>query len=113
MKSIKLDLESLAVNYADVNSSKPVLRLHRPKKRFKPRIKRPKPNTPIKILRRKLSNIRSKIVKRLDDTTFRLGNKSNLPKKRMEANRYYREYKLLRQRLEKLEQMKKHPQKLM
>lgn len=110
---LTIDLESNSVNYADVNSTKPVLKFRRPKRRMKPRVKRPKPNTPIAVLRRKLANVRSKIVKRLDDTTFRLGNKNQLPKKKMEANKYYQQYKTLKMRLDKLQEMRKNPQKLM
>lgn len=110
---LTIDLESDSVNYADVNTVKPVMKFRRPKRRMKMRVKRPKPYTPIAILRRKLANIRGKIIKRLDATTFRLGNKSKLPMKKMEANKYYQQYKTLKMRLDKLQEMKKNPQKLM
>jgi hypothetical protein len=110
---LTINLESDSVNYADVNTVKPVMKFRRPKRRMKMRVKRPKPYTPIAILRRKLANIRGKIIKRLDATTFRLGNKSKLPMKKMEANKYYQQYKTLKMRLDKLQEMKKNPQKLM
>jgi hypothetical protein len=113
MKRVAFNLESKSVDYKDINSTTPVLKFRRPKRRMKLRVKRPKPNTTIGILRKKLASIRSKIVKRLDDTKFRLGNKALLPKKKMEANKFYNQYKTLKMRLDKLQSIKKNPQKLM
>jgi hypothetical protein len=106
-------LVSLSVGYEDIGSTKPVLKLHRPKRRFGPRRKLPKPFKRLDILKRKLGNIRSQIKQRLNATTFRLGDPKKLSKKKSETISLYLQYKRLKQQIEKIEQVQKTKPRLM
>lgn len=85
---------SLSLTYKDVNAAQPY-RYYGPRQRMRP--KRPKRPaiTRLQQLRRRLRNIRSKILRRMDDVTLRMGDPAKYVKKMAEARHMKNEYNML------------------
>lgn len=104
-------LISRSVTYTDINTIKPVLRYRIPKKRLVVRKKHVRPTDPLAIARKKLTGIRSKIKRRLDIVTFRMGKPAHIAKNRMELNQLHQHYKRLKTQIEKMIQIRKQVRK--
>lgn len=85
---------SLSLTYKDLNAAQPY-RYYGPRKRMRPK-RKPKPAiTRLQQLRRRLRNIRSKMLRRMDAVTLRMGDPSKYAKKMAEANHMKAEFNML------------------
>lgn len=99
-------LISVSLTYADVNTTKPYIYRGPRKRRFGPRRKH-LTRTQLQQLRKRLKNIRAKIISRLDSIHLRRGDPLKNAKKRSEAMRLKMEYNNLVRRIQTIVNIQK------